>query len=91
MTKFVSLAGTAMKSICISSTLPNYYIRKVDVHLVHLLFHILHHYFIDFLGGDSMQNSTLILTEQRQSNDESPISTIIQQAITAWLTKELSK
>lgn len=43
MTKFVSLAGTAMKSICISSTLPNYYIRKVDVHLVHLLFHILRH------------------------------------------------
>lgn len=38
-----------------------------------------------------MQNSTLILIEQRQSNDESQISTIIQQAITAWLTKELSK
>lgn len=38
-----------------------------------------------------MQNSTLILTEQRQSNDKSPISTIIQQAITVWLTKELSK
>ena len=38
-----------------------------------------------------MQNSTLILIEQRQSNDESPISTIIQQAITAGLTKELSK
>jgi len=38
-----------------------------------------------------MQNSTLILIEQRQSNDESPISTIIQQAITVWLTKELSK
>ena len=38
-----------------------------------------------------MQNSTLILTEQRQSNDKSLISTIIQQAITAWLTKELSK
>lgn len=38
-----------------------------------------------------MQNSTLILIEQRQSDDESSISTIIQQAITAWLTKELSK
>ena len=38
-----------------------------------------------------MQNATLILTEQRQSNDESPISTIIQQTITAWLTKELTK
>ncbi len=38
-----------------------------------------------------MQNPTLILIEQRQSNDESPISTIIQQTITAWLTKELTK
>ncbi len=38
-----------------------------------------------------MQNATLILTEQRQSNDESLISTLVQQAITAWLTKELSK
>lgn len=38
-----------------------------------------------------MQNATLILTEQRISNDESPISTIIQQAVTAWLTKELTK
>lgn len=61
------------------------------VHLVHLLFHILHHYFIDFLGGDSMQNSTLILTEQRPSHDKSTTGAIIQQAITTWLTKELSK
>lgn len=38
-----------------------------------------------------MKNSALILTEQRQSNDDSPVSTIIQQTITAWLTKELSK
>lgn len=38
-----------------------------------------------------MNDPIFILTEQRQSNDESPISTIIQQAITAWLTKELSK
>lgn len=38
-----------------------------------------------------MQNPILILTEQRQSNDEFPISTIIQQTITAWLTKELTK
>lgn len=37
-----------------------------------------------------MKNSTLILTEQRKTHDES-LSTIIQQAITAWLTKELSK
>ena len=38
-----------------------------------------------------MKDSTLILTEQRQSHDESPISTLIQQAVTAWLTKELIK
>ena len=38
-----------------------------------------------------MQNPTLILTEQRQSNDQSPITTIIHQTITAWLTKELTK
>lgn len=38
-----------------------------------------------------MKDLELTLTEQRQSNDESPISTIIQQAITAWLTKKLSK
>ena len=38
-----------------------------------------------------MQNLPLILTEQRQANDKSHISAIIQQAITAWLTKELTK
>ena len=38
-----------------------------------------------------MNDPIFILIEQRQSNDESPISTIIQQAITVWLTKELSK
>lgn len=38
-----------------------------------------------------MQNSILILFEQRQANDELQISTTIQQAITAWLTKELRK
>lgn len=38
-----------------------------------------------------MKNLTLILTEQHQPNDLLLISTIIQQAITAWLTKELSK
>ena len=32
-----------------------------------------------------------ILTEQRQSNADELIRTIIQQAITAWLTKELTK
>jgi len=66
-------------------------LQKADVHPVHLLFHIHSYSFIDFLGGVLMKNPTFILTEQRQSNDESPISTIIQQAITAWLTKELSK
>lgn len=38
-----------------------------------------------------MKNSSLILTERRQSGDERQISAIIQQAITAWLTKELRK
>ena len=38
-----------------------------------------------------MQNSTLILTEQRPSYDKSTTGAIIQQAITTWLTKELSK
>ena len=38
-----------------------------------------------------MQNSTLILTEQRPTNNESLINAIIQQTITAWLTKELYK
>ena len=56
-----------------------------------MLFHISNHPFIKFPGGVLMKNPTLILTEQRQSNDKSPISTIIQQAITVWLTKELSK
>lgn len=38
-----------------------------------------------------MKNQIFILTEQHQSNEESPINTLIQQAITAWLTKELYK
>lgn len=38
-----------------------------------------------------MKNTVFILTEQHQPNNESPISTIIRQAITAWLTKELSQ
>lgn len=38
-----------------------------------------------------MQNLTLILTEHRLINNESLINAIIQQAITAWLTKELYK
>lgn len=38
-----------------------------------------------------MQNSIFLLTEQRQSNVAEYTSAIIQQAITAWLTKELRK
>ena len=38
-----------------------------------------------------MQNSTLILTEQRPSHDNYTTGAIIQQSITTWLTKELSK
>lgn len=57
----------------------------------HLLFHINRNSFISFTGGTLMKNSIFILTEQRQSNIEEYTSTIIQQAITAWLTKELRK
>lgn len=38
-----------------------------------------------------MQDSILTLTEQQRFTDEPSISAILQQAITAWLTKELTK
>ena len=38
-----------------------------------------------------MKDSTLILTEQHPPNDSLFTSTLIQQVITAWLTKELIK
>lgn len=38
-----------------------------------------------------MKDPTFILTEQHPPNDPLFTSTLIQQAITAWLTKELSK
>ena len=38
-----------------------------------------------------MKDPIFILTEQRQSIDLEATGTIIQQAITAWLTKELRK
>ena len=38
-----------------------------------------------------MNDPIFILTEQRPSHGESTTGAIIQQAITAWLTKELSK
>ncbi len=38
-----------------------------------------------------MQNTTLILTEQRRLNDEHRIYDILQRSITAWLKKELYK
>ena len=38
-----------------------------------------------------MKDSTLILTEQRQFYDEPSISTLIQQDVTASLTKELTQ
>ena len=66
-------------------------LKKQMYKAVHLLFHIPGHSFIDFPGGVFMKNSTFILTEQRRSIDKSPICTIIQQTITAWLTKELYK
>ena len=38
-----------------------------------------------------MSDPTFVLTEQRHINDNSHTTAIIQQAITAWLAKELSK
>ena len=38
-----------------------------------------------------MKDSTLILTEQHQPNTTSSLNALIQQTITAWLTKELTK
>lgn len=71
------------------------YLRNLCAHgffsLKVLAAHIYKHLIITIAGGDFMQNSILTLTEQRQSNDEPPISGIIQQAITTWLTKELYK
>ena len=55
------------------------------------VFHIFNSLVIKFPGGVFVKDPIFIIEEQRQSNDESPISTLIQQAITAWLTKELSK
>lgn len=38
-----------------------------------------------------MKNSILIITEQQQSDETDLVSVLIQQAINAWLTKELRK
>lgn len=38
-----------------------------------------------------MKNPVFILTEHRQTNGKERIDRAIQQAITAWLTKELTK
>lgn len=38
-----------------------------------------------------MKNSILILSEHRRLDNEPKITVIIQQAVTAWLTKELYK
>lgn len=38
-----------------------------------------------------MNNPIFILTEKLQFSDESLVNALIQQAITAWLTKELCK
>ena len=38
-----------------------------------------------------MNDSIFVLTEQRQSNDLKAAQEILQEAITAWLTKELTK
>ena len=38
-----------------------------------------------------MKESIFVLTEQRQTNNLEETDIIIQQTITAWLTKELRK
>mgnify|MGYP000221734205 FL=1 len=38
-----------------------------------------------------MKTVRIILTEQRQPNTDAQSRTIIQQAVTAWLEKELSR
>lgn len=64
---------------------------KADVRPVHLLFHILNYPFIKFPGGVFVKDSIFIIEEQHQFNNKTTISTLIQQTITAWLTKELTK
>lgn len=44
-----------------------------------------------FLEVILMKNSILILSEHRRLDNEPKITVIIQQAVTAWLTKELYK
>lgn len=38
-----------------------------------------------------MKTVRIILTEQRQPNTDARSRTIIQQAVTAWIEKELSR
>ena len=38
-----------------------------------------------------MKRSDLVLTEHRASAPELPFAELIRQAVTLWLTKELSK
>ena len=38
-----------------------------------------------------MTDPTFVLMEQHPPNNPIPASTLIQQTITAWLTKELTK
>lgn len=58
---------------------------------MHLLFHIFNYPNIHFPGGDFMKDPTFILTEQHPPKDPMLTSTLIQQTIIAWLTKELTK
>lgn len=56
------------------------------------VYHHMHRYqLIKFSGGEFMKNSILVLTEQRQSDTPILINSLVQSAITAWLTKELRK
>lgn len=58
----------------------------------HLFFHIRHYELIKMSRRCfAMKEPIFILTEQRQDSNLEASDIIIQQAITAWLTKELRK
>lgn len=59
--------------------------------LVYLLFHTHNYTDINFTGGVLVKETIFVLTEQRLFNTEDATNALIQQAITAWLTKELRK
>jgi len=59
--------------------------------LIYLRFHSHSYAGINFTGGVPMKETIFVLAEQRLFNTKDSTNTLIQQAITAWLTKELCK